>query len=64
MDNVREVLLTPNSNWGGSGTLGCGLGYGYLHRIPMYRETNKPILPKIEASNQVCSTLQLKTLLF
>ncbi len=34
-DNVREVLLTPNSAWGGEGSLGCGIGYGYLHRIPI-----------------------------
>ncbi|XP_077997287.1 Golgi reassembly-stacking protein 2-like [Glandiceps talaboti] len=33
-DGVREVSLTPNSNWGGDGSLGCGIGYGYLHRIP------------------------------
>lgn len=29
-----QVLLTPNSEWGGEGSLGCGIGYGYLHRIP------------------------------
>nr|XP_046260022.1 Golgi reassembly-stacking protein 2-like isoform X2 [Scatophagus argus] len=34
-DNCREVLITPNSDWGGEGSLGCGIGYGYLHRIPM-----------------------------
>lgn len=28
------MLLTPNSDWGGEGSLGCGIGYGYLHRIP------------------------------
>ncbi len=28
------MLLTPNSEWGGEGSLGCGIGYGYLHRIP------------------------------
>ncbi|XP_070569737.1 Golgi reassembly-stacking protein 2-like isoform X2 [Ptychodera flava] len=33
-DGVREVTLTPNSNWGGDGSIGCGIGYGYLHRIP------------------------------
>ena len=21
--------------WGGEGSLGCGIGYGYLHRIPL-----------------------------
>lgn len=35
MDCVREVTLTPNSAWGGDGCLGCDIGYGYLHRIPV-----------------------------
>ncbi|XP_050294799.1 Golgi reassembly-stacking protein 2 [Anthonomus grandis grandis] len=34
-DNCREVTITPNSRWGGEGLLGCGIGYGYLHRIPL-----------------------------
>ncbi|XP_060723431.1 Golgi reassembly-stacking protein 2 [Tachysurus vachellii] len=33
-DSCREVIITPNSAWGGEGSLGCGIGYGYLHRIP------------------------------
>lgn len=33
-DNCREVVITPNGAWGGEGSLGCGIGYGYLHRIP------------------------------
>lgn len=37
-DRCREVLLTPNSEWGGEGSLGCGIGYGYLHRIPATKE--------------------------
>ncbi|XP_017279943.1 Golgi reassembly-stacking protein 2 [Kryptolebias marmoratus] len=36
-DNCREVVITPNSDWGGEGSLGCGIGYGYLHRIPTQR---------------------------
>nr|XP_018905533.1 PREDICTED: Golgi reassembly-stacking protein 2 isoform X2 [Bemisia tabaci] len=34
-DSCREVTITPNSQWPGSGSLGCGIGYGYLHRIPV-----------------------------
>jgi len=34
-DHCREVTITPNGAWGGEGSLGCGIGYGYLHRIPM-----------------------------
>lgn len=35
LDACREVTITPNSKWGGEGSLGCGIGYGYLHRIPI-----------------------------
>ncbi|XP_029309128.1 Golgi reassembly-stacking protein 1a [Cottoperca gobio] len=34
-DACREVVVTPNGAWGGEGSLGCGIGYGYLHRIPI-----------------------------
>ncbi|KAL3283610.1 hypothetical protein HHI36_006748 [Cryptolaemus montrouzieri] len=34
-DSCREVTILPNHNWGGEGLLGCGIGYGYLHRIPV-----------------------------
>ncbi|XP_058462322.1 Golgi reassembly-stacking protein 2 [Malaya genurostris] len=34
-DACREVTITPNTKWGGEGSLGCGIGYGYLHRIPI-----------------------------
>ncbi|XP_017892314.1 Golgi reassembly-stacking protein 2 [Ceratina calcarata] len=34
-DSCREIMITPNHNWGGEGSLGCGIGYGYLHRIPI-----------------------------
>jgi len=37
-DHCREVTITPNGAWGGEGSLGCGIGYGYLHRIPVEEE--------------------------
>ncbi|XP_028833289.1 Golgi reassembly-stacking protein 1a [Denticeps clupeoides] len=40
-DVCREVIVTPNGAWGGEGSLGCGIGYGYLHRIP-----SRPDSPK------------------
>uniref|UniRef100_A0A8D0L1J5 Golgi reassembly stacking protein 1 n=1 Tax=Sphenodon punctatus TaxID=8508 RepID=A0A8D0L1J5_SPHPU len=40
-DSCREVFVTPNGAWGGEGSLGCGIGYGYLHRIP-----TQPLIPK------------------
>ncbi|XP_051990148.1 Golgi reassembly-stacking protein 1-like [Xyrauchen texanus] len=42
-DKCREVVVTPNGAWGGEGSLGCGIGYGYLHRIPA-----RPDSPKSE----------------
>lgn len=47
MDSCREVLLTPNSEWGGEGSLGCGIGYGYLHRIPVGRKQQTPPDPEL-----------------
>jgi len=44
-DSTREINLTPNIGWGGEGSLGCGIGYGYLHRIP-FRTTNSPPVTK------------------
>uniref|UniRef100_A0A2D4J118 PDZ GRASP-type domain-containing protein n=1 Tax=Micrurus lemniscatus lemniscatus TaxID=129467 RepID=A0A2D4J118_MICLE len=46
-DNCREVVITPNTAWGGEGSLGCGIGYGYLHRIPTrpFEEGKKIYLP-------------------
>jgi len=37
-DHCREVSITPNGAWGGEGSIGCGIGYGYLHRIPVDEE--------------------------
>ena len=33
-DTLRAVRIRPTTNWGGSGLLGCGVGYGLLHRLP------------------------------
>lgn len=40
---TREITLTPNVGWGGEGSLGCGIGYGYLHRIPIRTESSPPV---------------------
>jgi hypothetical protein len=50
MDTVREVLLTPNTAWGGEGSLGCGIGYGYLHRIPI-TENKVQQKPQLQATS-------------
>lgn len=51
-DQCREVVVTPNGAWGGEGSLGCGIGYGYLHRIP-----TRPALPNTQNKNVVHSTV-------
>lgn len=48
LDNVREVLLTPNCAWGGEGSLGCDIGYGYLHRIPVQSEKSTSTKVKVQ----------------
>ncbi|KAG7224930.1 hypothetical protein INR49_014846 [Caranx melampygus] len=50
-DQCREVVVTPNGAWGGEGSLGCGIGYGYLHRIP-----TRPVLPNNQNKSVVQST--------
>lgn len=42
-DQCREIVVTPNGAWGGEGSLGCGIGYGYLHRIP-----SRPVPPNVQ----------------
>ncbi|XP_024136449.1 Golgi reassembly-stacking protein 1 [Oryzias melastigma] len=46
-DRCREAVVTPNADWGGEGSLGCGIGYGYLHRIPT---RHVPLDPQNEGS--------------
>ncbi|NXK35496.1 GORS1 protein, partial [Piprites chloris] len=61
-DSIREVVVTPNGAWGGEGSLGCGIGYGYLHRIPTQsiiskkKPESKPPSPSPEAGTPVPST--------
>ncbi|KAM4685765.1 Golgi reassembly-stacking protein 1 isoform 2-T2 [Amazona ochrocephala] len=61
-DSIREVVVTPNGAWGGEGSLGCGIGYGYLHRIPTQstiskkKPESKPPSPLPEAGTPVAST--------
>lgn len=32
---TRLITITPSRSWGGSGALGCMLGFGALHRLPV-----------------------------
>ncbi|OAF71024.1 hypothetical protein A3Q56_01198 [Intoshia linei] len=40
-ENVRVVMITPDSTWGGLGSIGCDIGYGYLHRISTISDIKK-----------------------
>lgn len=46
-DVTREVVIIPNRAWSsggaGEGLLGCGVGYGVLHRIPKPQASSKPV---------------------
>jgi len=55
-DHCREVTITPNGAWGGEGSLGCGIGYGYLHRIPT-DEDFPPAAPAEEAASVLATPL-------
>lgn len=32
---TRLISITPSRSWGGNGALGCVLGFGALHRLPL-----------------------------
>jgi hypothetical protein len=52
-DSCREVVITPNSAWGGEGMLGCGLAHGYLHRIPLNRQFPSKLPASMETSSNM-----------
>lgn len=56
-DNCREVVITPKSDWGGEGLLGCGIGFGYLHRIPFQQKSEERV-SDISGSQQACLPIQ------
>jgi len=51
-DGCREVTITPNLKWGGDGSMGCGIGYGYLHRIPV-PDTTQALKPPLLGSTSL-----------
>ncbi|CEM27830.1 unnamed protein product [Vitrella brassicaformis CCMP3155] len=53
VETIREVILTPNHNWGGDGSIGCDIGTGLLHRIPPPRSMPaQPQTPQIQQQQQ------------
>ncbi len=55
-DMTREITLTPNVGWGGEGSLGCGIGYGYLHRIPIRTASSPPVTKPHLSTNSAVIT--------
>jgi hypothetical protein len=53
---TREITLTPNVGWGGEGSLGCGIGYGYLHRIPIRTASSPPVTKPHLSTNSAVIT--------
>ena len=54
-DTIRTISITPNPKWGGSGSLGCNVGFGLLHRIPLKKASSSephPQDPAFEQSSQ------------
>ncbi|KAF8456758.1 GRASP55/65 PDZ-like domain-containing protein [Kalaharituber pfeilii] len=44
-DVVREVTIVPRRGWGGEGALGCVLGFGALHRLPVPLTEGAVVMP-------------------
>jgi hypothetical protein len=55
-DRCREVVITPNSQWGGEGSLGAGIGFGYLHRIPIRIFESPESKPLLQSQTQASAT--------
>ena len=59
-DSCREVSVTPNTNWGGQGSMGCELGYGYLHRIPSRQTPLQNVVAVVFIRMLLCYYFRLK----
>jgi hypothetical protein len=61
-DKCREVVITPNSKWGGEGSLGAGIGFGYLHRIPIRISDQPETKPLLQQQQQPATTAPIMTI--
>ncbi|XP_050418363.1 Golgi reassembly-stacking protein 2 [Patella vulgata] len=57
-DSCREITITPNGAWGGQGSLGCNIGYGYLHRIPKRQFPSNLPTPTKQPNSQLPTKTQ------
>ncbi|KAJ3251063.1 Golgi reassembly-stacking protein 2 [Chytriomyces hyalinus] len=45
LQSIRVVVLSPRFDWGGPGCMGCDIGYGPHHRIPVPIQSEKSNIP-------------------
>ncbi|TPX65230.1 hypothetical protein CcCBS67573_g08200 [Chytriomyces confervae] len=45
LQSLRVVVLSPRFDWGGPGCMGCDIGYGPHHRIPVPIQSEKSNIP-------------------
>lgn len=48
-EDLREIEIVPNFEWGGEGCMGCDVGSGMVHWIPK-KFNDKPVIGTIQTS--------------
>jgi len=51
----------PNKQWGGHGSLGCDIGYGYLHQIPTKEIAPSEVQPPESKPTEIRATAPYST---
>ena len=60
-EKIRMLTLTPDSNWGGSGSLGGDIGYGNLHSLPTRRKHEEQEITKSENKTNEVKSLEVNS---
>ncbi|KAI8831175.1 GRASP55/65 PDZ-like domain-containing protein [Chytriomyces cf. hyalinus JEL632] len=58
LQSIRVVVLSPRFDWGGPGCMGCDIGYGPHHRIPVPVQSEKSIYPMPHWWKRMCEQTQ------
>ncbi|KAJ3232487.1 Golgi reassembly-stacking protein 2 [Chytriomyces hyalinus] len=56
LQSIRVVVLSPRFDWGGPGCMGCDIGYGPHHRIPVPIQSEKSNIPSTSVSEKQVRT--------
>ena len=54
-EELREIVIVPDFEWGGEGCLGCDVGSGMVHWIPKKIDGLRAASPKSQMSQQQMS---------